>query len=197
MTTGRPVRTVRTVTDPAVLAALAHPTRRRVMDALRADQAATVGMLAERLGVAVGSASHHLKVLADADLVTAAPELARDRRERWWRLVDVAVRWSSDELDDSPATTAIVAAAESVGLERQIELSRRWLGRDDRASAHARAAFVSDAWLSLTAAELDEVAHEIQGVLTRWRHRAVADAGAPDADRQHVFVFARGFPAEP
>ncbi|MBA3524404.1 MAG: helix-turn-helix transcriptional regulator, partial [Geodermatophilaceae bacterium] len=72
-------RTTRTITDAAVLAALAHPTRRRLMDVLKVHEAATVGMLAEQLDVAVGSASHHLGVLAQAELVAEAPERARDR----------------------------------------------------------------------------------------------------------------------
>ena len=115
----------------AELAALAHPTRRRLMDALRTSEAGTVGTLAAQLGIAAGNISHHLKVLHEVALVIEAPELARDRRERWWRLVDSAVRWSSTEFDDSPATEAIVAAATSMGLDRQVELARRWLARDD------------------------------------------------------------------
>ena len=78
---------VRTLRDAAPLAALAHPFRARMMDALKVDGPSTASMLAARTGQAVGNASHHLKVLAAAGLVEEAPELARDRRERWWRLV--------------------------------------------------------------------------------------------------------------
>ncbi|MBA2553383.1 MAG: helix-turn-helix transcriptional regulator [Geodermatophilaceae bacterium] len=187
-------RAVRTVTDPAVLAALAHPTRRRLMDVMKVSDASTVGMLADRLGVAVGSISHHLKVLHQADLVTPAPELARDRREHWWRLVDTALRWSSTGFDDSATTEAIVAAAASIGLERQVELARRSLSPVDRDSALARAAFSTDAWMSLTGAELDKLAGEIQQVLNRWRDREV-DKNSDE--RGSVFVFARGFQAQP
>ncbi|CAN5668553.1 helix-turn-helix domain-containing protein [soil metagenome] len=189
-----PLRTVRTVTDPAVLAALAHATRRRLMDVLKTTDAATVSTLAERTGVAVGSASHHLKVLAQAGLVEEVEEHSPDRRERWWRLVDVAIRWRGTDFDDSPATEAIVAAATSLGLERQVDLARRSLAADPDAP-HARAAFSTDAWLRLTAVELDDLAAELQQVITRFRERAVPDAGN-DA-RAQVFVFARGFPAMP
>ncbi len=191
-------QSVRTVTDPAVLAALAHPTRRRLMDALRMRDASTVGGLAEQLGLAVGSVSHHLKVLRRADLVAEAPDLARDRRERWWRLVDATVRWSSAGFDDTPATEAVVAAATSMGLERQVQLSREWLAADDRDSPHAATAFSTDAWLNLTPDELDEVAHEIQDLLATWRTRTVSgETSAPQGDRVPVFVFARGFPSAP
>ncbi|MFD0784891.1 ArsR/SmtB family transcription factor, partial [Micromonospora azadirachtae] len=86
-------RDVRQVTDSRVLAALSHPLRRRLMDVLKVYGSATVGLLAERTGQAPANISHHLKVLAAADLVAEAPELARDRRERWWRLVSRGVRW--------------------------------------------------------------------------------------------------------
>ena len=70
---------VRTLRDAAPLAALAHPFRSRIMDALKVDGPSTASMLASRTGQAVGNASHHLKVLAEAGLVEEAPELARDR----------------------------------------------------------------------------------------------------------------------
>ena len=196
-------RSVRIVTDPAVLAALAHPTRRRLMDALRTSEAGTVGTLAAQLGIAAGNISHHLKVLHEVALVIEAPELARDRRERWWRLVDSAVRWSSTEFDDGPATEAIVAAATSMGLDRQVELARRWLARDDRESRAARAAFSTDTWLTLTGDELDQVAQEVQQVFFRWRERTKARSGSGESEepsggpRTQVFLFARGFPAQP
>jgi DNA-binding transcriptional ArsR family regulator len=82
----------RTVTEAKALAALAHPYRARLMDALKVDGPSTATELARRTGQAVGSASHHLKVLHDAGLVAEAPELARDRRERWWRLVTRQLR---------------------------------------------------------------------------------------------------------
>lgn len=71
--------------DAAVLKALGHPVRLRLLDELIATGPATVGMLALRTDEAVGSVSHHLRSLADAGLVHVAPELARNRRERWWR----------------------------------------------------------------------------------------------------------------
>src|ERR1700759_949862 len=103
---------VRTIRDASALAALAHPFRARILDALAVDGPSTASALAQRTGQAIGSASHHLKVLAAAGLVEEAPELARDRRERWWRLVSVGWRWSrSDVVDDAAALTASLAAA--------------------------------------------------------------------------------------
>ena len=83
---------VRVVTEAKALSAMANPFRSRMMDALKVDGPSTASMLAQRTGQAVGSASHHLKVLAEAGLVEEAPDLARDRRERWWRLGDPGTR---------------------------------------------------------------------------------------------------------
>src|SRR4029453_1967056 len=88
---------VQTLTDAKALAAMANPFRSRILDALAVDGPSTASALAQRTGQAVGSASHHLKVLAEAGLVVEAPELARDRRERWWRLVAPSTRWSRAE----------------------------------------------------------------------------------------------------
>lgn len=164
------------------------------MDVLKTTDAATVGTLAARTDLAVGSASHHLKVLSQAGLVEEAEQQSTDRRERWWRLVDAAIRWSGNDFDDSPATEAIVAAVRSLGLERQVELARRSVTADPD-TPHAQAAFSTDAWLRLTADELDDLADELQQVITRFRERGVADAANPQ--RAQVFMFARGFPAAP
>jgi DNA-binding transcriptional ArsR family regulator len=88
---------VQTLTDARALAAMANPFRSRILDALAVDGPSTASALAQRTGQAVGSASHHLKVLAETGLVVEAPELARDRRERWWRLVAPSTRWSRAE----------------------------------------------------------------------------------------------------
>ena len=61
-----------------VFAALADPTRRRLVDELRAGDA-TVGELAARLGVATPSVSKHLTVLEGAGLVS------REREAQWRR----------------------------------------------------------------------------------------------------------------
>ena len=100
---GRP--DVAAVTDSrAVLAALAHPFRRRLMDVLKVDGPSTAACSpAHRPGV--GNVSHHLKVLAAAGLVEEAPELARDRRERWWRLVTGVS--AGPPLDADPAARTV------------------------------------------------------------------------------------------
>jgi DNA-binding transcriptional ArsR family regulator len=184
---------VRTLRDAAPLAALAHPFRSRIMDALKVDGPSTASMLAARTGQAVGNASHHLKVLAAAGLVEEAPELARDRRERWWRLVSVATRWSRQELTD-PAAIAAATEAEALALRRQEDRVRDWMANADSDPAWDGAAFATSAWARLTPAELAEMSVEVVDLLRRWADRPVPDDGQ---HREPVYVFSRGFPSQP
>ncbi|MFG1920034.1 ArsR/SmtB family transcription factor [Micromonospora sp. NPDC048898] len=186
---------VRQVTDSRVLAALAHPLRRRLMDVFKVHGPSTVGLLAERTGQAPANVSHHLKVLAAADLVTEAPELARDRRERWWRPVTRGVRWSNTDFDADPAARAVADAATSLNLDRHVALARAWHAADDAAQAAWQdGPFSTDRWLHLTPEELAELSREMIDLLARWGERGVPD---DEGERQPVFVFAYGIPARP
>jgi DNA-binding transcriptional ArsR family regulator len=186
---------VRSITDPQVLAVLANPLRTRLMDVLRVDGPATASQLAAHVGVAVGSVSHHMKVLAGVGFVREVPELAKDRRERWWTLVEEGWQWSRSEMSDGPAKEAITVAAESLALSRQTSLARDWLDRaDDSEPGWEQAAFATQFWLRLSQDELRELSNEVNRLLRRWRRREIPDDGA---ERESVFVFARGFPARP
>ena len=184
---------VRTLRDAAPLAALAHPFRSRIMDALKVDGPSTASMLAARTGQAVGNASHHLKVLAAAGLVEEAPELARDRRERWWRLVSAGTRWSRRDLVDQAAVTA-AEEAEALVVRRQQERVRDWLANADTDAEWDDAAFATQHWMRLSPAELSELTGQVLELFGRWSNREVPDDGI---HREPVFAFARAFPSQP
>jgi len=190
-----PKKDVRQVTDLRVLAAMAHPLRRRLIDLLKVDGPATASMLAERTGEAVGNISHHVKVLAASDLVEEAPELARDRRERWWRVVSAAVRWSARDFESDPATAAVATAAASLGLDRQVGLLNAWRAASSQEhAAWGEGPFSTDSWMRLSADELAELSQEVVGLIRRWADRDIPDDGV---ERGSVFVFAHGIPAHP
>src|SRR5687768_17605871 len=65
----------------AVLEAIAEPTRRRILDAVR-DGERSVGELVEQVGMHQPGVSRHLKVLRDAGLV----EVRREAQRRLYRL---------------------------------------------------------------------------------------------------------------
>jgi len=64
-----------------VLEAIAEPTRRRILDAVREGER-SVGDLVEQVGMHQPGVSRHLKVLRDAGLV----EVRRDAQRRLYRL---------------------------------------------------------------------------------------------------------------
>lgn len=185
---------VRTVTDAKALSAMANPFRSRMMDALKVDGPSTASGLATRTGQAVGSASHHLKVLNEAGLVEEAPELARDRRERWWRLVDPGTRWSRADFADDTAAVTAAYAAEALTLQRQFERVQDWNAQAATLPEWDAVSFATQNWMHLSPDELQQVADEMVDVLMRWSSRDLPDDGVA---RESVFVFARGFPAQP
>jgi DNA-binding transcriptional ArsR family regulator len=178
-----------------VLVAMAHPLRRRLLNLLKVDGPATASTLAERTGQAVGNISHHLRALGAAGLIEEAPELARDRRERWWRRSPGPVSWSSADFAGDEATQAIARAAESVDLDTQLGFLRAFAAATAEERARwPRGPFSSSTWLRLDDDELAEFSEQLQALIRRWADREIPE---DDRDRSPVFVFAHGIPARP
>ena len=183
------------ITDSRVLAAMAHPVRRRLLDLLKLDGPGTASTLAEHTGEAVGNVSHHLRALAAAGLIEEAPELARDRRERWWRRTSPTLCWSSTDFADDAAGEAVAHAVESLNLERQTGHVRRWADQPQAEQERwPLGPFSAEVWLRVTDDELAEYAAELKSVMNKWAEREVPDDGR---DRSTVFTFARGVPGRP
>lgn len=64
------------MTSTTVLQAIAEPTRRRILDAVRGGER-SVGDLVEIVGMHQPGISRHLKILRDAGLVEARPDAQR------------------------------------------------------------------------------------------------------------------------
>lgn len=183
---------VRTIDEVRALAALAHPDRARLMDALAVDGPSTTGGLAAALGVATGSVSHHVRVLTDAGLVERAPQDPSDLRERRWKLVSRGMRWSAGQFHDRPAAESAAAAADAVMLGRQFERARAFM--ESAEPPWDDAALSVHSWLRLSADELTELGRQLEELLLGWRRREIPD---DDADRRPVLAFVRAFPSRP
>ena len=78
----------------AAFRALADPTRRAILDRLRAGER-TAGELGADFAMSQPALSQHLRVLRDAGLVTQRP----DGRRRWYRIDPVGLRAVYDWLE--------------------------------------------------------------------------------------------------
>lgn len=169
------------LTDPRAMRALAHPTRLRILGDLRARGPQTVGALSELLDEAPGSVSYHLGTLARHGFVAEAPELARDRRERWWRAAHESTRWEPLELLDDPERRTAMEALQRTVLARYVEELEGYLHRQAALPAEwVAAATISDAVLHLTSDQLAQLRDELHALAQRWQE--VSDAGAPGAE---------------
>jgi DNA-binding transcriptional ArsR family regulator len=168
------------LTDPRAMRALAHPLRLRLLGELRLRGPQSVGMLSQVVDEAPASVSYHLGTLASYGFVEEAPELARDRRERWWKAAHARTSWAPvDALDDPDKRAASDAFRRAIlhryldSLERYLEsevtLDREWVTGTSSADSH----------FHLTAAELLELRADLEQLTERWAQRS--DAGRPDA----------------
>ncbi len=107
----------------AVLDAIAEPTRRRILDAVR-DGERSVTELVDAVGMGQPGVSRHLKVLRDAGLV----EVRRDAQRRLYRLRAEPLR----ELDDWLEPYRAELAARFDSLERHLERTSRPIRSKER-----------------------------------------------------------------
>jgi DNA-binding transcriptional ArsR family regulator len=190
-------RNIRVRASVEQIAASSHPVRRRLLELLGVDGPATASQLAERTEQHVGNVSHHLKMLARVGLVEEAPELARDRRERWWRSVPISLSWSLADVRGDPVGEAVAISAEHENLELHAERVRAWLdardGSEEYAEEWTAAAFSTHAWVRATPAELHQLGEAINALIVEF-HDAHLDDGP---GRERCFVFAHGVPGRP
>ncbi|MEU6788768.1 winged helix-turn-helix domain-containing protein [Nonomuraea angiospora] len=187
---------IQQVYETRVLKALTHSVRRRILDILKVEGPMTVGQLAEATDQAVGSISHHMRVLAEAGMIEESPTLARDKRERWWTLTSDDVRWSHSDFADDEHAVTIFEAVGSLLLDRQMGLVRDWPRMRDQYAPEWRTgcSVSTETWLQLTPDEARALAAELVALLERWSAKSGAD---DEQDRQPVFVFAHSVPAKP
>ena len=182
-----------------LLMAFHHPIRRWLTELLGVEGPANVGQLAAATGMAVGSVSHHLKVLHQQDLIEPAPELARDTRESWWRIKPRSMSWSVDDFEEGTLGRRVARTAEAENLRFQVRAMHDWLRRAPTESAGWRtAAFSSDTYVPATEEQVQDLAVRIGDLVRAWSAECTADAEQhPEAARRPVRAIARVFPSEP
>ena len=116
-------RSVKRLTDPRALRALAHPIRMSLVGLLRVHGPLTATRAGELLGESSASCSFHLRQLAKYGLVEEAG--GGKGRERPWQATAMFTQWP--EVADEPEVAAAAGLLSSVVAERYFDDAMRWL----------------------------------------------------------------------
>jgi DNA-binding transcriptional ArsR family regulator len=206
---------VATYDDPRVLRAIAHPARRRILSELYAGGSLRAADVARTLDMPANQASFHLRQLAKYGLVEEAPEEARDKRDRVWRMTDEdGISFRTEDMLAQPGGDAAMQVYQRSARAWGHLLVDRFLEPDEPGAEK----WVFNASLRLTQEELVEFGQELQALQERWRERtrghddgritysvyqllqpypAVEDADGPDTVRDPVRVVGFGHHLQP
>gem|GEM_PF-274797 len=173
------------LTDPRALRAYAHPLRLALIGALRGRGPLTATTAANLLGVSPASCSFHLRQLAKYGLVEETGD--GTGRERPWRATALYTR-----LPKVAATPEHAEASRQVYrvlAERYFHKVLHWLAtRTAEPRRWQHAAHFGDEWLYLTAEELADLRHRINGILRPYRVRTIQPKRRPLGARPVTFL---------
>lgn len=178
--------------DPRILRAIAHPARRRILSELYAGGSLRAADVARTLGIPANQASFHLRQLAKYGIVEEAPDEARDKRDRVWRMTnDEGISFRSEDVLAQPGGDA--------AMEVYRRSARAWgyqlVDRSTEPDEPGAEKWVFNASLRFTQDELVEFAHEMETMLQRWRDRT---RGHDDARVTYsVYQLIQPYPNDP
>jgi predicted ArsR family transcriptional regulator len=178
-------RSVKRITDPKALRALAHPIRLALIGLLRTEGPLTATQAGELLGESSASASFHLRQLAKYGLAEEAR--GGQGRERPWQATSQFT--DVPELDDTPEFAAAAGLFRSVVAERYFESMMRWLeARPNEPEEWQLAAAFGDRFLYLTPHELAELNEQVEALVDRYADRTVRPDLRPAGSREVSFL---------
>ena len=157
------------MTDVRMLRGIAHPMRNRILEEMSAGGPMRAADVAERLGIPANQASFHLRQLAKYGLVEEAPELARDGRDRVWRVTfESGLSVNLDDLavqDGGKAAVTVFRKQWTADAHAAIDRADQPERQKDAMVA------VSTHALRLTKEEARELAKEISDLVDGWREK--------------------------
>ena len=182
------------LTDPEVLAALAHPVRLDLLTYLMSAGPATASTCARAVGDTPSNCSYHLRTLAGHGLVE--PVHSDDGRQRPWRATITGFTIEPNVDPDTPRGRSN-AAVMSASLALEQGLLRDYLANRDQVSdAWREADNASSYMVHVTPAELSELNRRIDALVRPLIASHRTDA-PPSAELVHVNVFAFPRTGEP
>lgn len=173
-------RSVKRITDPKALRALAHPTRMSLIGLLRTEGPLTATHAAEILGESSASTSFHLRQLAKYGMAEEAA--GGQGRERPWQ----ATTMSTDVPDfvDDPDFAAASGLFRSVLAERYFEWLMHWLEQRPSETAEWQGAEqFGDKLLYLTSSELADLGAKVHDMLDEYVERTGRPELRPEGSR--------------
>ena len=181
----RQPRSVKRMTDPRALRALAHPLRLSLLGLLRSEGPLTATRAGELVGESSASCSFHLRQLAKYGLVEEAG--GGRGRERPWRAT--AMFTDVPSVTGSPELDAASGLFRSIVAERYYEEMMAWLeARADEPAEWQQAALFGDIWLYLTAAELTELGEQVDRLFDRYIDRLSRPELRPPGARLVTYI---------
>lgn len=157
------------VHDPRVLRAIAHPARNRILAELSASGPLRAADVARDLDMPANQASFHLRQLAKYGLVEEAPDQARDKRDRVWKLVsERGLIINLDELEDVPGGRAAASVWRRSAVSwAHLVVAKAFAGERQKDTFGS----VMNESIKLTKDEAVELARDLDDVLVRWAEK--------------------------
>jgi DNA-binding transcriptional ArsR family regulator len=178
-------RSVKRLTDPKALRALAHPIRLRLVGLLRTQGQLTATQASQLLGESSASCSFHLRQLAKYGLVEEAG--GGQGRERPWRATAMFTDWP--DVAEDPKVAAATDMLTGVIAEQWFEQLMRWIEvRQDEPDEWQQAAHFGDVVLHVTANELADLDKRIRDLLDVYLDRQVSEELRPPNARLVTFL---------
>jgi DNA-binding transcriptional ArsR family regulator len=171
--------------DPRILRAIAHPARNRILSELYASGSLRAADVARILDIPANQASFHLRQLAKYGLVEEAPEEARDRRDRVWRLADdEGISFRTKDVEAQPGGKAAVTVYRHQAAAQAHRLVDA--AYDPVPLPDGQNRTISEFALRLTHEEVDALSDELGDLVQRWRDKTRGEGG----DRATYSLFA-------
>jgi DNA-binding transcriptional ArsR family regulator len=176
---------VKRLTDPRALRALAHPIRMSLVGMLRVHGPLTATRAAELLGESSASCSFHLRQLAKYGLVEEAG--GGQGRERPWRPTTMFTHWP--EVTGDPEVAAAAGLLSSVVAENYFDQTMRWLdARSAEPAEWQHAAQFGDTSVYVTAAELAELGEQVTALVDQYLDRQASPELRPPGSRPVTYL---------
>jgi predicted ArsR family transcriptional regulator len=183
----------RPMSDPRVLRAIAHPTRGRILDELGASGPMRAADVGDALGIPANQASFHLRQLAKYGVIEPAPEAARDKRDRAWKLRDErGFRLDVEDISKQPggkAAMTVFRHNKAAWAHRLVDEVWSFTKKKDTFTA------IVDQTMKLSKDEAGEFMGEVDDVLARWAKKTRGRGGGR---RTYVFYsMIQPYPEDP